>query len=738
MAQKSYLVLVLVVVSSISYSQEYKRWGSIPVKLGGYYLENPWAGGLNSPQFHDVDLNNDGVLDLVVFDRVGNRLLTFIQTSDIQGESHYYHDFRFQHLFPDNLVNWIAFGDFDCDGYSDLWSNYQSGIVLYRNTTGDTGNLGFELYNNGELVYSSYDLGNGPFNAPVYCMSADKPSLDDIDGDGDLDFISYTEAAVNLYYYQNLQVEQGSCNGPSFKCVNRCYGMISEASETFSLSMGSDYDCFLNVVNPRINQRHTGGTVTTLDLDGNGIKDALLGDVTESNLAAVYLVDTPIGPDSSVEINMHFPDNYPVDVKLFPASYYIDVTNDSVKDLIVSPNSLYGSSDTESAWFYVNSSSSNSPEFFHVGNSFLQEHMIDVGMGAHPVVWDVDNDGDMDIVVASRTYNTSTLTAKSSLHLLENVTIGNAPVEFEWKTADLWGLSSLNFASLFPAFGDVNSDGAYDLVLGELNGLIHLYLNSGTNVNPVWGSGLILSDINSVFIDVGQSSTPILKDVNLDGLLDLVIGKKDGSVSYYKNTGTGAQPLWSLVTNELAGAVASNYLGIDGYSVPNLVFDNNGLWNMYIGNERGTIDLYTFDTTFPDQGTLISNNWMNIQEGDRSSIAFADISSDGVLDLIYGHCGGGLAWYTTDSTVIHVNNLESEKVMLYPNPGNSNLIVTSEVKVPISISLFSMTGNLIIEKKNLSNQILIDAEQLPSGCYLIKLVFEDSVVNLHWIKEDGR
>ena len=42
------------------------------------FFRNPWVGGLNSCQFSEIDLNNDGIKDLVIFDRVGNRLLPFI------------------------------------------------------------------------------------------------------------------------------------------------------------------------------------------------------------------------------------------------------------------------------------------------------------------------------------------------------------------------------------------------------------------------------------------------------------------------------------------------------------------------------------------------------------------------------------------------------------------------------------------------------------------------------------
>ena len=40
----------------------------------------PWAGGMNSCQFGEIDLNLDGINDLFVFDRHGDRIMPFINS----------------------------------------------------------------------------------------------------------------------------------------------------------------------------------------------------------------------------------------------------------------------------------------------------------------------------------------------------------------------------------------------------------------------------------------------------------------------------------------------------------------------------------------------------------------------------------------------------------------------------------------------------------------------------------
>ena len=41
-------------------------------------LLNPWTGGFNAVQISTINLNNDSLNDLFIFDRTGDKVLTFI------------------------------------------------------------------------------------------------------------------------------------------------------------------------------------------------------------------------------------------------------------------------------------------------------------------------------------------------------------------------------------------------------------------------------------------------------------------------------------------------------------------------------------------------------------------------------------------------------------------------------------------------------------------------------------
>ena len=55
---------------------------SVDVYESNTKYKSPWVGGMNSVQFNEIDLNLDGVNDLITFDRSGNKLNTFIKKNN--------------------------------------------------------------------------------------------------------------------------------------------------------------------------------------------------------------------------------------------------------------------------------------------------------------------------------------------------------------------------------------------------------------------------------------------------------------------------------------------------------------------------------------------------------------------------------------------------------------------------------------------------------------------------------
>jgi hypothetical protein len=152
-----------------------------------------------------------------------------------------------------------------------------------------------------------------------------------------------------------------------------------------------------------------------------------------------------------------------------------------------------------------------------------------------------------------------------------------------------------------------------------------------------------------------------------------------------------------------------------------------------LGNERGWINHYTFQGNTPHIGTLMEEQWEGVREGDRSSIAWVDITNDGTLDLLYGHSGGGMAIYTGDSITINVTEREMEHFQVYPNPGNGWLQIRStadwkELKVydAIGVMVYNETGGKRVGE--------INTHDWSSGVYMIEVNWGSKRRVERWVK----
>ena len=101
------LLLFFVAISSNAQLQ-YHFNQEVPVVQGSSASTMAWAGGLNAGQYNAIDLDNDGIQDLMIFDRDNNKPLTFLSDG-----AKYNYAPEFEHLFPEGLENWALLRDYN-------------------------------------------------------------------------------------------------------------------------------------------------------------------------------------------------------------------------------------------------------------------------------------------------------------------------------------------------------------------------------------------------------------------------------------------------------------------------------------------------------------------------------------------------------------------------------------------------------------------------------------------------
>ncbi|MCB9195576.1 MAG: T9SS type A sorting domain-containing protein [Flavobacteriales bacterium] len=724
------LTLLLTVLIGITKGQVDGRYyfiqnNDVSVIENNIELTNPWTGGMNSVQVSKIDLNSDGIEDLFVFDRTGNSIITYIWDNI---NSKWIFSPEYARKFP-KLEYWVLLRDYNCDGKKDIFSYVSGGVGVWKNV-GSSGDLEFEYVS--EPYVRATLLGGTQAN--LFVSKVDIPDINDIDGDGDLDVLTFGIIGSRLEYYVNTSQENGyGCDSLHYEIANTCWGhFLENGNNTNTCVLFDTCQANTNVANPKgSGSRHTGSTTLSLDLNNDGVKDILLGDVSFKNIIALYNDNKGVNLNTSmVSQDTTFPStSTPVEINLFPASFYEDVDNDGVKDFIFSPNTDNATENNKSVWMYKNTGTNSLPNPVFVKQNFLQDETIDVGTNAYPVLFDYNNDGLLDLFVGNLGYYTfgSSVLYKSKIALYENKGSSISP-SFELITDNFANLYNSGLGSgFFPTFGDIDNDNDIDMIIGDQNGRIHLYLNSSGNLNTMnlsIGTSPILDD-NSAIIDVGYSAKPVLFDIDNDLDLDLIIGEENGVLNYYENIGTQSNYIFRLQTSNFGGINVSEWWTTIGNSVPSLFRNSNGETQLFVGASNGQIHHYNnLDGNLNGSFTEIDTNINYVSGFSNPSPTFGYLDNDTLIDMIIGNERGGLSYFKGSSDISLGNNEITNQLyetLIYPNPSSGLFYLKG--KTPNKTCIYDLDGKLQYMAYNLST---LDLSHLSKGIYIIEFGYEHS------------
>lgn len=702
-------IFLLSITCFKGYSQQsFQQSQSIKVKKNGTDLINPWAGGANVPQLSSIDLNKDGILDLIIFDKNGDQINCFTNNGT-PGQVDYHYTPEYNTCFP-ILEDWVLLRDFNCDGEMDIFTYNNGGIRVYKNINNDE-LLSFELV--GTILTNR---GSGPTN--LYVSSVDIPHIGDLDFDGDLDILTFSIIGNNVEWHKNNSIEDfGDCDSLNFTLEDDCWGDFSENFANNSVTLD---DCSQKKQAYIEQAKHSGSTVTAIDLNADSFYELLLGDVTFDNI--VMLENSAPNTEAlMVAQDVNFP-SYDTSIELtkFPATYFIDLNNDQQKDLIVTPNGNNVSHNFENIWFYENISANEEVNLNLVQKNALTDEMIEVGSGAHPVFFDYNSDGLMDLIVANYGYYQDGGNFNSQLALYKNSGTLAEP-SFEWVTDDFSGLGALNFENnIIPTFGDLDNDGDLDMIVGDSNGNIHLLKNIPNTSNE---AEFYINTIEFFDIDVGSFASPFLVDIDRDEDLDLIIGSRQGAISYYENQGDLNNANFVLTNDTLGNIDLTDPIYNTAYTTPCVVDSENG-FELFVGTEKGTLYHYnTIDDNLNGSFEIVSDYVQLFSKSIKTAPAIYDLNNDGWNDMLIGVFTGGvhLLWGSELSSFSMKEESNQNSVVIYPNPSPSIFNIKTN-KVISNATVFALNGDEVLKSYN---SCKFDLTEFKNGLYLVKIIFED-------------
>jgi hypothetical protein len=261
--------------------------------------------------------------------------------------------------------------------------------------------------------------------------------------------------------------------------------------------------------------------------------------------------------------------------------------------------------------------------FKHNGD-LLWSHETGSDIWATPVIADINDDDNLEIVVGLR--------------------MGEALIAFDAVGNQLWEFPVNGYVESSPAIADINKDGKMDIVFGASPmfdpGSVYAVYSENNNPHLLWKFNAD-DDISSVIM-----SSPALMDIDEDGELETIIGSYNNYLYVIDSNG---QLLWKF---QMEGSEGNGYDGI--YSSPVIAdLDGDGTVEIIIATLDKKISydnkIYCLD--------INGNKLWDFKVGSEvaGSLSIADLNGDGWLEILFG----------AYDSLLYVLNTEGDELWTY-------------------------------------------------------------------------
>ncbi len=620
-------------------------------KVPGFHF-NPLAEVMADERACDfIDIDNDGDLDIL-----GGYY--YIDEDDEEGKMYYYKNvgtvtepiYEFQENLPEPFNT--TFGEALTLKSVDFDNDGDKDIFIhYHPKDLDNRITIIRYFKNEDGIFVEQTEDDNPFNE-IYFNKVFLSSLADIDNDGDIDLIA-GKWNGNIEYFKNNSNE-----------------FVAQTND----------DNPFNTVSVRRN-----AAPEFVDIDNDGDLDLFVpNESDDDDMASIYYFVNDEG--SFIQVageNNPLNINYNLDLANIT---FTDIDNDGDYDAFV--NTPVNNLD-----FFKNKGNASTPAFEHIG--------LDVFKYSQPALVDIDNDNDLDLFI-SNDYN-------GKINYYENYENNF----FAEKTGEDNPLDSIQ-SDFALNFTDIDYDKDYDLFLGDKDGEIKYYKNTGSAANITFDTEAEIIDINNedsyaspTFIDYDDDiDYDMLVGGLLNGVYTVKLFENIGNINNYNFVAAGEQPFEDLTFNS--------------YPVPTVIdFDKDGDLDLFIAL-KDSIKYYANEAGEYIEQTG-NNNPFDGEKINTPRLTLGDVDGDGDIDAFVGTQFGNIRYYRNESP-INVEEISSAQSTTKVYPSITTDIINAKSDEEISyISVIDITGKTVIKKSNIGKNATIDLSEIQTGIYIIKI-----------------
>jgi hypothetical protein len=313
-----------------------------------------------------------------------------------------------------------------------------------------------------------------------------------------------------------------------------------------------------------------------------------------------------------------------VGLKSYP--YLVDYDGDGKTDLLVGDHDGF-------IYIYLNKGSNRCPQYGAPLRLQSTSTGKDIAIHFNPKLnlVDMNGDGKKDMILGS--YG-------GAPYMLSNQSPtpnGFAFDDYKYTTFRLRDGKVLNIGNyVYPHVVDWNGDGLPDILAGEIEGKVLLYLNCGSRTEPVFAPP---AQVVSIAPDMYPD--PFMIDLDGDGNRDLLLGSRSGRVYCFQNRGTDSSPTFGGKAVFLKAGDREIYFGRLSHIYCG-DWNADGIADLLLGNDHGEVRVLPGQRDshgaiqFGEAVLLKTTEDVELIANVHPIVCFADWDGDGKIDLLAG------------------------------------------------------------------------------------------------------